>query len=946
MMDANTVKYKNKCCVPGCDDKVLKRHRFPKDLNLLRKWIENIKVPHLMALQPHQVYDTKFVCQKHFAPEYVVPGTRRGLRRDAVPTLHILGNVVVESAVPTRNLFEDTENDPMEVTATTTVPTRNVFEATENVPMEVTATTTVPTRNAFEATENVPMEVTATTTVPISSSIKKPQDIKKKKRILQAVNVTRQIQLTPNCQTFYKMVTQLNTKAAKFHIQRESYRKRLMHAEAVAKNPNFANFADVINETTYKFILQQLRNQSLPPKARRYTIDDKLLALTVLKSSSKGYKILSKIFSLPSKHTLLNMLNKVPFRPGVNKQIFASLKDVVQKLSINERKCALVFDEMSISPSLSYNIRADCYDGVEDFGKERFPHLADHANVFMVKGVYRQWKQALSFTFSNGPVKSLQLKKMIVEIIKECHNIGFEVVATICDQGSANSSAVNLLIKETNEHLLKNGIENKYIGFLVDNKEIVPLYDVPHLFKGIRNNLLLKNLHFTMNDVEHVAKWEHIEQLYFLDTAEDTRLLPKLTDRHVIGKKINKMKVAYMTQLFSHAVGAHLQRFAGWDTRTPHNLPLEATQTGTFILFMDKLFDSLNGNNKIAPLSKPLKGGLTMTSDHEQFWRDAIRVLENAKFFDSQKKIFCKVPSILNLVKTLKAFIYLKKVLLINKMQYILPRALNQDCLENFFASMRSHGRRNISPDARHFITSFKALIVNNFMSSHSPSSNCEDDFTVGALDNLRSFITGEEVPGICLLENNFTIETSFIVSHSKKRPIAKATLAYVAGYVGNRISKSANCSVCKDMLTTSYGNVPMDVIEAREYSNSRLFRPGTYLYLVISQACSRLFYLIPRHCHKYGLNRSLIAFIMETINFDFLKCEKHTDLGLHVVKLIVKVIFYFWGKQVNKILNGNDERFVRLLATKPNMTTIDAIKLEAHRKYLSKLKNKKKYSI
>ncbi|KAK5650546.1 hypothetical protein RI129_001575 [Pyrocoelia pectoralis] len=87
-------KSKNKCCVPRCFDRISKRHRFPKNDNLLmQKWVENINQPRLSSLQPEVIYNTCFVCDRHFAPEFLVSGTRRGLRRDAVPTLYLSGKM-------------------------------------------------------------------------------------------------------------------------------------------------------------------------------------------------------------------------------------------------------------------------------------------------------------------------------------------------------------------------------------------------------------------------------------------------------------------------------------------------------------------------------------------------------------------------------------------------------------------------------------------------------------------------------------------------------------------------------------------------------------------------------------------------------------------------------------------------------------------------------------
>ncbi|KAG5874312.1 hypothetical protein JTB14_019061 [Gonioctena quinquepunctata] len=58
-----------------------------------------------------------------------------------------------------------------------------------------------------------------------------------------------------------------------------------------------------------------------------------------------------------------------------------------------------------------------------------------------------------------------------------------------------------------------------------------------------------------------------------------------------------------------------------------------AADTGEVVLFFDELFDSLNSSQKTAPASKPLKGGLMKESGHEKFWRDALEILKNMKFF-------------------------------------------------------------------------------------------------------------------------------------------------------------------------------------------------------------------------------------------------------------------------------------------------------------------------
>jgi len=60
-----------------------------------------------------------------------------------------------------------------------------------------------------------------------------------------------------------------------------------------------------------------------------------------------------------------------------------------------------------------------------------------------------------------------------------------------------------------------------------------------------------------MDGKKRVAKWKHLLQLYNTDSCiPDSKMLPRLTENHVITDKIYKMKVRYATQVFSQRVSA------------------------------------------------------------------------------------------------------------------------------------------------------------------------------------------------------------------------------------------------------------------------------------------------------------------------------------------------------------------------------------------------------
>ncbi|CAK1602845.1 unnamed protein product [Parnassius mnemosyne] len=174
---------------------------------------------------------------------------------------------------------------------------------------------------------------------------------------------------------------------------------------------------------------------------------------------------------------------------------------------------------MSIVPHFDYNLRKDEISGFAHNGKSKQIKLADHALVFMIRGIQKNYKQPVAYTFSSGSTSTAELATLIKEVIRKLHGVGLRVLATVCDQGTNNVSSINSLIKETKgKYFLKN--EELYRDtFEVDDKEVISLYDLPHLIKGIRNNLINKHLICSIDGTKKFAKWDHIVKLYAKDPA-------------------------------------------------------------------------------------------------------------------------------------------------------------------------------------------------------------------------------------------------------------------------------------------------------------------------------------------------------------------------------------------------------------------------------------------
>lgn len=155
------------------------------------------------------------------------------------------------------------------------------------------------------------------------------------------------------------------------------------------------------------------------------------------------------------------------------------------------------------------------------------------------------------------------------QVIKCVNETGLRVVATICDQGKPNEGAIRILNAETKLFYQRKCEEyrDQFYEVALDNGQqirVVHLFDPPHLIKCLRNNLLTKDLIYEIDGVKRMAKWKHLEELYNADNCiPDSKMLPRLTDYHVIPDKIKKMKVRFATQVFSQRVASIMKFLAG-----------------------------------------------------------------------------------------------------------------------------------------------------------------------------------------------------------------------------------------------------------------------------------------------------------------------------------------------------------------------------------------------
>ncbi|KAI4470647.1 thap domain-containing protein 9 [Holotrichia oblita] len=851
-----------KCCVASCDAVGVHYHRFPNpktDISRFNTWLDILNIRELRLLDPGTVYNNKRVCSIHFDAKYKSEGNPR-LHYNAIPTMTV-------------------SDEPLPSTST-----HQIVE------------TTYPLEKAFD-------DVPSTSISEVSGRVTPERSTVQQQELLRKVGVSRQAHLTPIAKKLYRSALHWKKSAQSSKKSKLTFRRRLQLCEKYAESTLFEKMS-VMTPAAKTFLNIQLRETKHKKQGRRFTQDEKILCLSLLKQSPKGYDLLHKMFTLPSRKTLNLFLGQMTLNTGINEQLFTTLKASIKKMKPIDRHCALMFDEVSLSPQLHYNQQADQIDGFVDNGKTRALEFADHALVFMVRGIVKQWKQAIAFTFCEGGTNAALLSTMLEEIISALQGIGLTVVCTVCDQAAANVSAVKKLISKTKEKYARNGQVYYQNHIEVNSVTVVPIFDVPHMLKGIRNNFIKRNISCSMNGTNFLGKWEHVEELYRQDQVESLgslRLCPKLSERHVkLDHSSDKMKVKYCTQVLSQRVAATMNYLA-----KRNDINSDAQETARILLFLDELFDSLNNSSRNGVEGKPLTAAVSKESAHWKFWEDALHILNTMKFTkkDDISDKTCP-PSIKNFITTIRGIKDIYGVMAKKGVDFLFMRNFNQDPLENFFGLIRSQGARNINPSCSSFIAAFKTLTINNFTAKHSIGANCEEDISEGALSTLKELLNLSVEPTV---ENEIYEEPEVLTGNEDHTTLIKSN--YCAGFVVKNIKNVVgDCAACKSDLHAAKIGPQHGLIQAREYENTvaRLVYPSFSANRAFATTANLVIAILNKNCNKKNIVKFIKQNVLQNVQFYFLSCPLHNNvLTEHIINKTVLLMLFHYIRETNNILNG-----------------------------------------
>ncbi|KAK9746450.1 Transposase protein [Popillia japonica] len=201
------------------------------------------------------------------------------------------------------------------------------------------------------------------------------------------LEVTSTQKRSPKTKYLYSKISLYKRKYAIQRRKTETYQQRLANAKKYSDSIVFAKLTNALNVTSRQFFKSQIECSKKKLHGRRFTTDDKITALALFKQTGSGYKFLSEMFALPSRVTIMKLLNDTPIGPGLNSSIIEGLTEMAKTLKALDKYCILTFDEMSIMPHLTYNKHKDEIEGFECCANDvRTTKIADHAQVFMLRG--------------------------------------------------------------------------------------------------------------------------------------------------------------------------------------------------------------------------------------------------------------------------------------------------------------------------------------------------------------------------------------------------------------------------------------------------------------------------------------------------------------------------------------------------------------------------------
>lgn len=240
-------------------------------------------------------------------------------------------------------------------------------------------------------------------------------------------------------------------------------------------------------------------------------------------------------------------------------------------------------------------------------------------------------------------------------------------------------------------------------------------------------------------------------------------------------------------------------------------------------------------------------------------------------------------------ITTINATTQLFEVCLSMGFTFLRTRSLNQDPLENSFASIRQFGARNTNPNCYQFISCFKTSLLNNLINYNSNHTNCESD-DGKILENFEDFLNAGEIGSEAVSLETFTFnelteydrEQIFKICNAMHSPenYEEQIFAYVAKALIKKNQKYLKCDECAFNLTTDHVEFFHTFTFFKEYDEKkRLLYVTRNVIETLYKIYDVLQYILPKYGHVEHLLKKIKVFLRNHVFLErWYFCKKHIN--------------------------------------------------------------------
>ena len=308
-----------------------------------------------------------------------------------------------------------------------------------------------------------------------------------------------------------------------------------------------------------EFIKEQLMLTRYEAKGRRYSAEILILCYILFSSSPSGYHALlqQNILCLPSIRTL----RKITWNKGKEHNIEKYLKLRAAKLNNFDMNVIMVIDEIYVAKKVEYS-------GGEFQGLTSDDQIAQTALCFMIKSLSSKYRDLVGIF----PIRSLRAAKQhecFLDVLSIVHKIGFQVVAVVCDNSTANR-------KFFIQHLC-NGSFQHFVANPITGEKMFLLFDPTHNLKNLYNNFQKRKI-FSCPPIppylerNTIANFNDINMVYHMELDKPLKIAYKLNRSVIQPSSMDKLSMKLACAAFHESTVEALRFYNFHDTANIINL--------------------------------------------------------------------------------------------------------------------------------------------------------------------------------------------------------------------------------------------------------------------------------------------------------------------------------------------------------------------------------------